>query len=61
MIEKEVFILLGTNLGEKLINLEIARNELEKSIGSILEKSKIYETAAWGITDQPNFLNQVLI
>lgn len=60
MIEKELFILLGTNLGEKFQNLETARQEIEKSIGNITEASGIYETAAWGITDQPSFLNQVL-
>ncbi len=60
MIEKELFIILGTNIGVRFQNLEIARKEIENSIGEITKLSGIYETAAWGITEQPNFLNQVL-
>jgi len=29
-------------------------------VGPILNASLIYQTAAWGMTDQPDFLNQVL-
>ena len=59
-MENQLFILLGTNLGDRIQNLEIARNEIEIHIGKITKFSGIYETAAWGITEQPNFLNQVL-
>jgi len=55
-----VFILLGTNLGDREVNLKLATELIEKQIGSILLKSKIYETEPWGVIDQPNFLNQVL-
>ncbi len=58
--EENVFILLGTNLGERVSNLETAIDFIEKEIGHVLIKSKIYETEPWGVTDQPNFLNQVL-
>jgi 2-amino-4-hydroxy-6-hydroxymethyldihydropteridine diphosphokinase len=60
MIEKELFILLGTNLGDRNANFETAINEIQMHIGSIKIRSHCYETAAWGITDQPNFLNQIL-
>lgn len=59
-MENQLFILLGTNLGDRFQNLETARNEIEKNAGKITKFSGIYETAAWGITDQPSFLNQVL-
>lgn len=59
-MEKEVFILLGANLGDRLSNFETAKKLLEIQIGTINRQSKIYETAAWGLIDQPNFLNQVL-
>ena len=59
-MENQLFILLGTNLGDRIQNLEIARNEIEIHIGKITKFSGISETAAWGITEQPNFLNQVL-
>jgi len=41
-------------------NLESASDFIEKEIGNILIKSKIYETEPWGVLDQPNFFNQVL-
>jgi 2-amino-4-hydroxy-6-hydroxymethyldihydropteridine diphosphokinase len=33
---------------------------IEKKIGQILKKSSLYQTAAWGMTDQADFLNQVI-
>ena len=54
------FLLLGTNLGDRKKNLSTARNAIEVSVGTILKVSSIYETAAWGKTDQPDFLNQAL-
>ena len=54
-------MLLGTNLGDKYQNLIKAEREIESKIGKIKKKSSIYETAAWGKTDQPSFLNRVVI
>ncbi|MFU1857035.1 2-amino-4-hydroxy-6-hydroxymethyldihydropteridine diphosphokinase [Sphingobacterium sp. NGMCC 1.201703] len=57
----KIFILLGTNLGERLQQLAKARKKLEQQVGIILQESSIYETAAWGVEDQPAFLNQVIL
>ena len=54
------FLLTGGNLGNRLQNLEMASGLVEKSCGNIFRSSSIYETAAWGYTDQPDFYNQVL-
>jgi 2-amino-4-hydroxy-6-hydroxymethyldihydropteridine diphosphokinase len=59
-MKKITFLLLGTNLGDRKKNLSIARNAIEVSVGTILKASSIYQTAAWGKTDQPDFLNQAL-
>jgi 2-amino-4-hydroxy-6-hydroxymethyldihydropteridine diphosphokinase len=59
-MKKITFLLLGTNLGDRKKNLSIARNAIEVSVGPILKASSIYQTAAWGKTDQPDFLNQAL-
>ena len=56
----KVFIITGGNLGNKKTNLEYAASQIGKKIGHITQQSSIYETAAWGITDQPTFYNQVL-
>ncbi|WP_454881212.1 2-amino-4-hydroxy-6-hydroxymethyldihydropteridine diphosphokinase [Sphingobacterium detergens] len=57
----KIFILLGTNLGDRLQQLSLAKQSLEQQIGMILQESSIYETAAWGVEDQPSFLNQVIL
>jgi 2-amino-4-hydroxy-6-hydroxymethyldihydropteridine diphosphokinase len=55
-----VYLLLGSNLGDRNENLDRAIEFIEQRIGSIIDKSSIYETAAWGKTDQPGFLNIAL-
>jgi 2-amino-4-hydroxy-6-hydroxymethyldihydropteridine diphosphokinase len=54
------YLLTGANLGNPLDTLQKANEILEEKVGEILQKSKIYRTAAWGKTDQPDFLNQVI-
>src|ERR1044071_985587 len=55
----KAFLLTGGNVGNRLENLRRAAQLLEKYCGRILNRSSVYETAAWGKTDQPSFLNQV--
>jgi len=55
----QVFIALGTNLGERQQNLANAREHINRHL-PILDTSSVHETAPWGFTDQPEFLNQVL-
>lgn len=57
---KSIYILLGTNLGDRAKNLADARNLVMEQGIEIKKTSSIYETAAWGIEEQPGFLNQVL-
>lgn len=56
----QTFLLLGTNQGDRLQNLLVARERLEITIGRIIKASSVYETAAWGKTDQNDFFNQVI-
>jgi 2-amino-4-hydroxy-6-hydroxymethyldihydropteridine diphosphokinase len=55
-----VYLHTGTNLGDKLFNLSEANRFITKYIGCIQTLSPIYQTAAWGIKEQPGFLNQAL-
>ncbi|HUZ61599.1 MAG TPA: 2-amino-4-hydroxy-6-hydroxymethyldihydropteridine diphosphokinase [Hanamia sp.] len=55
------FLITGGNIGNRNQNLQTAASLIEEQIGPIIKSSKIYETDAWGITDQPTFYNQVLI
>jgi 2-amino-4-hydroxy-6-hydroxymethyldihydropteridine diphosphokinase len=55
-----VYLLIGGNIGDRLSNLENARNSIEKKCGPIQKSSSIYETEAWGMKEQPAFYNQAL-
>lgn len=55
------YLLIGGNLGNRLKNLKQAIELIEVGAGKIRELSSVYETAAWGKTDQPSFLNQVVV
>lgn len=57
---REAYLLLGTNLGDRLENLKVAVSHVERAIGAVFAKSSVYETEAWGKTDQPGFLNQAI-
>ena len=56
-----IFLLLGTNLGHRQLNLQHARQLIEDKINEIHRSSSVYETAAWGLQEQPAFLNQVVV
>lgn len=56
----KAYLLLGGNTGNRLQNLETARERLETACGRIVKRSSLYETAAWGKEDQPAFLNQAV-
>lgn len=59
--ESSLVLLLGTNMGDRFSNLTIAKSKLEEYLGTIEISSKIYQTSAWGKTDQNAFLNQVVV
>lgn len=49
---------LGANLGERQKNLYAALEQIKKIPGvELLRVSSFYETAAWGVTNQPDFIN----
>ena len=56
----KIFLITGGNIGDRKKNLETAAAMIQKQIGKIIRLSAIYETEAWGITNQPAFYNQVL-
>lgn len=60
MTTHTVFLLLGANLGDRTATLQRALDHIRTDVGPVLQQSALYETAAWGVTDQPAFLNQVL-
>jgi 2-amino-4-hydroxy-6-hydroxymethyldihydropteridine diphosphokinase len=59
MAEIIVYLSLGTNLGDRLANLQNALAALPPAV-TVREGSPVYETQPWGVTDQPAFLNMVI-
>lgn len=57
----KVFLLIGGNIGDRLQNLNQAITGLSATCGPVIQQSAVYETAAWGNTDQAAFLNQALV
>ena len=57
---RTAYLLIGGNLGNRKENLSKAISLINEQCGSLTRSSSIYETEAWGITDQPSFLNQAL-
>lgn len=49
---------LGSNLGDRLGYLQLAVDGFREALVAV---SPVYETEPWGVTDQPKFLNAVLI
>lgn len=56
----KVYLLLGANIGDPITQLQNAKTEIETRIGSIDRASQVYHSQAWGVEDQPDFLNQVV-
>lgn len=55
------YLLTGGNIGDRLYYLKEATRAIMKCCGRLVKESFVYETAAWGKTDQPSFYNQCLL
>jgi len=53
------YIQLGSNLGDRQQQLQMAVQAFEEKAGKVELLSSIYETAPWGVSNQEPFLNQV--
>ena len=54
-----LYIALGSNLGDRRAYLRDALQQLHLAFGAPTAVSGVYQTAAWGVTDQPDYLNMV--
>jgi len=57
----KAYLLIGGNMGDREGYLSSARQWIEKMCGSIVSRSALYQTAAWGVENQDAFLNQALL
>ena len=55
----QVYLGLGTNLGDKEANLKAALEEIAKRVGEITSQSAFYASEPWGFESDKSFLNAV--
>lgn len=55
-----VFLLLGSNIGDRVSSIKEATLKLEADLGEITNTSSYYETEPWGFQSNNFFLNLVL-
>jgi 2-amino-4-hydroxy-6-hydroxymethyldihydropteridine diphosphokinase len=56
----EVYLLLGSNRGDREAYLSGALELIGATCGTIISRSLVYETEPWGFDDPSPFLNQVV-
>jgi len=62
-LEKQVkcaFIAIGSNLGNKKLNIELAKFKLHNNSIKIVQSSSNYETDSWPDSTKPKFINVVV-
>ncbi len=57
----KVYLLIGGNEGNRFLHMQQVRANIEHICGAIEQVSSVYQTAPWGKSDQPDFLNQALL
>ncbi|MEI8084884.1 MAG: 2-amino-4-hydroxy-6-hydroxymethyldihydropteridine diphosphokinase [Paludibacter sp.] len=56
-----VYLGLGTNLGNKVQNLQFAINNISQELGKLLVQSTFYASKPWGFESKNDFLNAVIL
>ena len=57
---ENIFLGLGSNQGDRELNLKNSIKLLNSKAGKVLNTSRIYESEPWGVKNQNYFLNQVI-
>jgi len=57
---KETVLSLGSNIGDRMQFLTLAKAAIQQKAGVILMNSNIYETEPWGVENQDFYLNQII-
>jgi len=57
---KLVYLAIGSNLGDKINNIQTAKLELEKYKIKILKSSSVYSTDSWPDSTKPPYFNIVI-
>ena len=57
----QVFLGLGSNLGDREENIQKAISLIEERVGTVLRQSSLIETEPWGFESENKFLNGVIL
>ncbi|MFN8239099.1 MAG: 2-amino-4-hydroxy-6-hydroxymethyldihydropteridine diphosphokinase [Chitinophagales bacterium] len=55
-----VYLLLGSNKGDRKRFLTLAQHLIQQHAGSIIQSSRVFITEPWGKDNQPKYLNQAM-
>lgn len=55
-----MYLLLGSNLGNRAFQIQQAVLRIEKLVVNIAAISNLYESAAWGVENQQDFYNLII-
>jgi 2-amino-4-hydroxy-6-hydroxymethyldihydropteridine diphosphokinase len=61
MQSKQVVLIIGGNLYDRMALIDQCRNSLADFLGPATKTSDVYESEAWGGKSSGNYLNQVLV
>ena len=59
-LAKLAYLAIGSNLGNKIRNIEITKFELERYKIKILKSSSNYMSESWPDTSMPNYINIII-
>ena len=57
----QVYLLLGSNIGDRIGHILNGLNKIGEKAGVINAISSFYETEPWGVTDQADYLNAAVL
>lgn len=52
-----IYLSLGSNLGDRMMNLNLAKESIRKQAGKVIKVSRVYQSEAWGYSSQNPFYN----
>jgi 2-amino-4-hydroxy-6-hydroxymethyldihydropteridine diphosphokinase len=56
----QVYLGLGSNLGDRKANIERAITLIDEQVGQVVRRSSLIETEPWGFASENRFLNAVV-
>ena len=59
--QNQIILSIGSNIGNRLENIQLAINNIHNFVATIIKSSKLYETPSWGFESNPFYNCAVLV